>query len=222
MTEMILRMILMPDLVTEATSEMRRALAGSLNSDWNVLAADLEWSCWGTAAHVTDDLFSYASQILAQPSDNYLPVEATVDDEATPEDLLRSLQCAENSCASQRHRFPETCAPGIPTAPRIRRVSPPWESLRCSCTRMTSHVAWASNGNRRANSAHPSCFAFFPMLLREIPGRCCCGVRDGRNLVTVRALPVGAGTRQCGTKQGVQEGPDFAVAIAAARLWPSR
>jgi|SRR5665647_25651 len=96
MTEMILRMIVMPDLVTEATSEMRRALGDSLNSDWNVLAADLEWSCWGTAAHVTDDLFSYSSQILAQPSDNYLPIEATVDDEATPEDLLRSIaMCGE-------------------------------------------------------------------------------------------------------------------------------
>src|SRR5665647_91327 len=56
MTEMILRMIVMPDLVTEATSEMRRALGDSLNSDWNVLAADLEWSCRGTAAHVADDL----------------------------------------------------------------------------------------------------------------------------------------------------------------------
>jgi hypothetical protein len=96
MTGMILRMIVMPDLVTEATSEMRRALGDSLNSDWNVLAADLEWSCWGTAAHVTDDLFSYSSQILAQPSDNYLPIEATVDDEATPEDLLPSIaMCGE-------------------------------------------------------------------------------------------------------------------------------
>ena len=96
MTEMILRMIVMPDLVTEATSEMRRALGDSLNSDWNVLAADLEWSCRGTAAHVADDLFSYASQVLAQPLDNYLPIEATVDDEATPEDLLGSIaMCGE-------------------------------------------------------------------------------------------------------------------------------
>ena len=63
MTEMILRMIVMPDLVTEATSEMRRALGDSLNSDWNVLAAYLEWSCRGTAAHVTDDLFSYSSKL---------------------------------------------------------------------------------------------------------------------------------------------------------------
>ena len=96
MTEMILRMTMMPDLVTEATAEMRRALGDSLNSDWNVLAGDLEWSCRGTAAHVADDLFSYASQILAQPSDSYLPIEATVLDEATPEDLLRSIaMCGE-------------------------------------------------------------------------------------------------------------------------------
>jgi hypothetical protein len=93
---MILRMTVMPDLVSEATAEMWRALGDSLNSDWNVLAADLEWSCRGTAAHVADDLFSYASQVLAQPLDNYLPIEATVHDEATPEDLLRSIaMCGE-------------------------------------------------------------------------------------------------------------------------------
>ena len=96
MTEMILRMMVMPDLVAEATSEMRRALGHSLSSDWNVLAADLEWSCRGTAAHVVDDLFSYASQVLAQPVDGYLPIEAMVEDEATPEDLLRSIaMCGE-------------------------------------------------------------------------------------------------------------------------------
>ena len=93
---MILRMTLMPDLISEATTEMRRALGDSLNSDWNVLAAGLEWSCRGTAAHVADDLFSYASQVLAQPLDNYLPIDATVDVEATPEDLLRSIaMCGE-------------------------------------------------------------------------------------------------------------------------------
>ena len=96
MTEMILRMMVMPDLVTEATSEMRRALGDSLSSDWNVLPPDLEWSCRGTATHVVDDLFSYASQVLAQPVDSYLPIEAMVEDEATPEDLLRSIaMCGE-------------------------------------------------------------------------------------------------------------------------------
>jgi hypothetical protein len=92
---MILGMSVMPDLVTETTAEMRRALGGLLGPDWNVLAGDLEWSCRATAVHVADGLFSFASQILAQPSDSYLPIEATVLDEATPEDLLRSIEmCA--------------------------------------------------------------------------------------------------------------------------------
>ena len=63
MTEMILPMIVVPDLVTEAISEMRRALGGSLHSDRNVLAADLERSSRGTAGHVTDDLFSRSCQL---------------------------------------------------------------------------------------------------------------------------------------------------------------
>lgn len=93
---MILRVTVMPDLLSEAASEMWRALDGSHNSDWSALAGDLEWSCRGTAAHLTDVLFSYASQVLAQPVESFLPVEATVDDGATPEDLLRSIRmCGE-------------------------------------------------------------------------------------------------------------------------------
>jgi hypothetical protein len=93
---MIARMDVTPDLVTEATSVMQRALGGGTKPDWDQAAGDLEWSCWRTGTHVADDLFSYASQVLAEPSSDYLPIEATVLDDATPEDLLRSIvMCGE-------------------------------------------------------------------------------------------------------------------------------
>jgi hypothetical protein len=62
---MIARMDVTPDLVTEATSVMQRALGGGTKPDWHQAAGDL-------------------------------PIEATVLDDATPEDLLRSIvMCGE-------------------------------------------------------------------------------------------------------------------------------
>lgn len=86
-----------PDLVSESTGEMERALDSSLGADWNRLAGDLDWSCRQTGEHVADVLFSYASQVLAQPMDDYLPIEVTVLNEATPAGLLRSIvMCGES------------------------------------------------------------------------------------------------------------------------------
>ena len=84
-------MSLMASLITTATTETRRALHAVLDRDWNIPAGDLEWSCRHTAAHVADDLFSYASQVIVQPVDGYLPIEAAVDPAASPEEIVRSI-----------------------------------------------------------------------------------------------------------------------------------
>lgn len=82
--------------VTLATDEMHRALQPALDRDWSVAAGDLSWSCRQTAVHVADDLFSYASQVTAQPSQGYLPIEVMVDDDAPPEAHLRCVvMCGE-------------------------------------------------------------------------------------------------------------------------------
>jgi hypothetical protein len=78
--------------ITLATDEMQRAVASVLDQDWSVAAGDLDWSCRDTAAHIADDLFSYASQVVAQPSKGYLPIEAAPDPAATPESLLRCVE----------------------------------------------------------------------------------------------------------------------------------
>jgi hypothetical protein len=77
------------DLISEATAELRRVLAGTLDADWSVPAGDLEWTCRETGEHIADDLFSYASQVLARPTRGYLPVEARLESRATPETLIR-------------------------------------------------------------------------------------------------------------------------------------
>ena len=79
------------DLVCLATAEMERALGGAASDDWTVTAGDVAWTCLNTGAHVADDLFSYASQVLAQPGLGYLPIEARLEERATPETLLQCV-----------------------------------------------------------------------------------------------------------------------------------
>ena len=78
----------MSDLVRTATEELRRALTPVTGADWSTPAGDLEWSCRQTAAHIADDLFSYASQVLARPVAGYLPVEAVVEERGTDAEVL--------------------------------------------------------------------------------------------------------------------------------------
>ncbi len=78
----------MGDLVETATGELRRALTPVGDADWSVPAGDVEWSCRQTAAHIADDLFSYASQVLARPVVGYLPVEAVVEERGTNVEVL--------------------------------------------------------------------------------------------------------------------------------------
>ncbi len=80
-----------PNLVSEAVAETRRALSSRVDADWSVLAADLDWSCWKTGVHIADDLVFYASQIIDQPEEGYVPFEVTMVSGANPEGLLRTI-----------------------------------------------------------------------------------------------------------------------------------
>jgi hypothetical protein len=50
--------------VSLVVSLLRRP--GALAADWNAPAGTLEWTCWETAEHLADDLFSYAAQLGPQ------------------------------------------------------------------------------------------------------------------------------------------------------------
>lgn len=89
-------MTLLASLITTATAETRRVLDPVLDEDWSAPAGDLDWTCRHTAAHIADDLFSYASQVVAQPPHSYLPVEAAVDPAATTAELVECIvMCGE-------------------------------------------------------------------------------------------------------------------------------
>jgi hypothetical protein len=86
----------MSKLVTAATAELDRALRPAIDRDWSVPAGDVEWSCRWTVGHIADDLFSYASQVIAQPADDYLRIEVVIDSSASNEDAVRALSmCGE-------------------------------------------------------------------------------------------------------------------------------
>ena len=81
----------MSALVSAATDELNRALQPGIDRDWSVPAGDVEWSCRHTAAHIADDLFSYASQVIAQPVHGYLPIEAVLDPGASNHEILEAV-----------------------------------------------------------------------------------------------------------------------------------
>jgi hypothetical protein len=84
-------MLVPPDLVGAAVGVSRRALGPAVDADWSVLATDLEWSCWQTGVHIADCLVFYASQIIDQPAEGYVPFEITMTDGAKPDGLLRTI-----------------------------------------------------------------------------------------------------------------------------------
>jgi hypothetical protein len=60
--------------------------------DWSVPAGTLEWSCWQTADHLVDCVFSYALQFAARADDGWLEVqELHAMPSATPTVLVQAL-----------------------------------------------------------------------------------------------------------------------------------
>jgi hypothetical protein len=49
--------------VERAVSLALAALGAAAEADWHVPAGTLEWDCWETVEHMSDDLFSYAAQL---------------------------------------------------------------------------------------------------------------------------------------------------------------
>ena len=51
------------DDVQHAVAAAVDTLAGAAERDWHIPAAGLDWDCWETLEHLSDDLFSYAAQL---------------------------------------------------------------------------------------------------------------------------------------------------------------
>ncbi len=51
------------DDVTRAVTLAKQTLQTAVDRDWQVPAGTLDWTCWETVEHMSDDLFAYAAQL---------------------------------------------------------------------------------------------------------------------------------------------------------------
>jgi hypothetical protein len=101
------------------------ALKDALDRDWRIPAGGLDWDCWETIEHVSDDLFAYAGQLALKrpPLDGHVPFAYQAlhpggpgntifaDPSAGPAGLLEVLEaCGTLLTAIVRTSPPETRA----------------------------------------------------------------------------------------------------------------
>lgn len=74
------------DDVTLAVRLAVDTLATSPADDWHIPAGSLEWDCWETVEHLSDDLFAYAVQLGPRrpPQDGVVPFRYAPDREGGP------------------------------------------------------------------------------------------------------------------------------------------
>jgi hypothetical protein len=60
------------DVVADVVSELDALLRGIPAGAWESPAANVGWSCWLTADHISGDFAHYAAQIIGQPRDHYV------------------------------------------------------------------------------------------------------------------------------------------------------
>jgi len=84
-----------PEDFSTLTRLVLDAWRSGLDRDWSVPAGTLEWSCWKTADHTVDCVFSYAFFLASRRLDTYPPFgELHALASATPGDIVEGLQAA--------------------------------------------------------------------------------------------------------------------------------
>lgn len=78
--------------VREAVQRCAQLLRPEVQRDWSIGAGTVAWSCWETAVHVSNDLLKYAGQVVSQPQQGYLRFHVRAASDATPSDLLDTMQ----------------------------------------------------------------------------------------------------------------------------------
>lgn len=77
------------------------AWASAVTRDWSVPAGTLEWSCWTTADHTVDCVFSYALFLASRQQDSYPKLgELHAEADATPADLVTGLRSVSTMLSS--------------------------------------------------------------------------------------------------------------------------
>jgi hypothetical protein len=112
---------MLSDDLDESVRLAIETLAAAEDSDWDVPAGTLTWTCWETAEHLSDDLFFYAAQISPRepPKDDHVPFAMS---RRRPDGPLDSVAADRDSGVPGLLRVVDACA-GLLSA--VARVRPP-------------------------------------------------------------------------------------------------
>src|SRR5947208_15508833 len=101
------------------------AWQSAASRDWSVPAGTLEWSCWTTADHTVDCVFSYAFFLASRRQDTYPPFgELHALPNATPADIVDGLQAATTMLSAVLATAEREARAGTGILPHARTASP--------------------------------------------------------------------------------------------------
>lgn len=75
------------ELLGQVVQAVDALLSGVPASGWASPAANVGWSCWSTADHISSDFAHYAAQIIGQPRDHYVRFSFDTSRATTPDEL---------------------------------------------------------------------------------------------------------------------------------------
>jgi uncharacterized protein (TIGR03083 family) len=102
------------------------AWASGLDHDWSVPAGTLEWSCFTTADHTVDCVFSYAFFLASRRQDTYPPFgELHALPGSTPADLLDGLRASATMLSAAITTADPATRAVIGLQPYARNGTPP-------------------------------------------------------------------------------------------------
>jgi hypothetical protein len=78
--------------VKTAADAVADALTPTTTHDWSALARQSEWTCWKTAEHICDVLFSYSGQLASAAESAYVKLLLTAEENAGPADLVEGIR----------------------------------------------------------------------------------------------------------------------------------
>ena len=88
------------DVVADVVSELDVLLRGIPAGAWESPAANVGWSCWLTADHISGDFAHYAAQVLGRPRDHYVKFSFDTSRATTPDELREVVRVAGGMLAA--------------------------------------------------------------------------------------------------------------------------
>jgi hypothetical protein len=88
------------EVVTNVVGELDTMLHGIPAGAWKSPAANVGWTCWRTADHISGDFAHYAAQVIGRPRDRYVKFSFDTSRATTPDELMEVVRVAGGMLAS--------------------------------------------------------------------------------------------------------------------------